>query len=320
MKSTSAINILGLAILMIAIAFLLFSNSYQRALAQIKNGNQTITPLTYKNPDLGLTMQYPSNWLLQKGNLVRNTIAAFLLKEDRFHNAMDFANITLAEVDLRVYSAPPGVTSSNLNVGQLDTQGQTSITPYKNSSTRLGDLPAIKFGSVFGRFPQKTMQVWTYIPDKHVLVAFVYIAQPSTFPLYVPVVQQMIDSVKIAHTPTSSPPSPAPSAPGSAATQPPLVATGSTTTTTPSAPGSAATQPPLTAAGSTTTTPSAPGSGGTTANAQTTPTQNVPANANTPQVHTNPASNAPQNPGQNAGSPNVGSTSPSGSQNGLGSK
>jgi hypothetical protein len=298
MKSTSAINIPALAILMIAIAFLLFSNSYQHSLAQIKSGDQTNTPLTYKNTDLGLTMQYPSNWALQKGNLVKNTIAAFLLKDNRFHNALDFANITLAEVDLRVYSAPPGVTSSNLNLSQLDTKGQALITPLKNSSNTLGDLPAIKFGSyVFGGFTQRTMQVWTYIPDKHVLVAFVYIAQPSTFPLYVSTVQQMIDSVKIAPTSTSSPPGPAPSAPGSAVTQ----------------------TAPSTATGSTTTAPSAPGSGGTIANAQTTPTQNAPAGANTPQVPTNPASNAPQNPGQNTGSPNVGPNLPSGS-NGLGGK
>ena len=301
MKSTSAIKIPGLAILMIAVAFLLFSISYQSTIAQINDGNQTITPLTYKNPDLGLTMQYPSNWVLQKDNLVRNTIAALLLKQDRFHNTLDFANITLAEVDLRVYPAPPGMTSSNLNIGQLDTQGQALIKQYKNSSTTLGNLPAIKFASyIFGGFTQKTMQVWTYIPYKHVLVAIVYIAQPSTFPLYAPAVQQMIDSVKIAPTSTSSP--------TSTTNQAPSATTGTTTTTTPSTPGFAANQAPSATTGTTTTTtPSAPGSGGTTANAHTTPTQNVPANANAPQV---PTSNAPQNPGHTTGSPNAGSKLP----------
>jgi hypothetical protein len=303
MKLTSTIKVPGLAILMIAIAFLLFTNSYQHTLAQINNGNQTITPLIYKNPDLGLTMQYPSNWALQKDNLVRNTIAAFLLKEDRFHNALDFANITLAEVDLRVYPAPPGVTSSNLNLGQLDTRGQALITSYKNSTTRLGGLPAIKLTSyVFGGFTQKTMQFWTYIPDKHVLMAIVYIAQPPTFPLYVPAVQQMISSMKIERTSTSS-----------------STSEGSTMSA-PSAPGSEATQSPPAAAGSTMSAPSAPGSGGTAPNAHTTPTQNIPANANTPQVPTNPTSNAPQNPGQITGSPNIGSKLPSGPQNGLGGK
>jgi hypothetical protein len=194
-----AIRISILAILMVAIVFLLCSNSYQRTFAQNFTSNQTTALLTYKNPDLGLTMQYPSSWVKQQDNMLRKTFAAFLLKEDRFHNSLNFANVSLAEVDLRVYPAPQGVTSANLNTSQLDTQGQALISQYKNSTTTLGGLPAIKLTSyIFGGFTQKTMQMWTYIPSKHVLFAVVYIVQPSAYSLYLPAVQQMIDSVKIA--------------------------------------------------------------------------------------------------------------------------
>jgi len=43
------------------------------------------------------------------------------------------------------------------------------------------------------------MQVWTFIPSKHLLVELVYIADPSKFYLYLPTIQGMIDSVNIAH-------------------------------------------------------------------------------------------------------------------------
>ena len=182
----------------LALVFLLASSSYPRTLAQNITSNQTTAFFTYKNPDLGLTMQYPSSWVKQQDNLVMNTFAAFLLKEDRFHNSLNFANVSLAEVDLRVYPAPQGVTSANLNASQLNIQGQALISQYRNSTTTLGGLPALKLTTyVFGGFTQKTMQMWTYIPSKHVLFAIVYIVQPSAYSLYLPAVQQMINSVKI---------------------------------------------------------------------------------------------------------------------------
>jgi len=35
--------------------------------------------LTYENPDFGIKMQYPSNWIKQQDNLVFSTIVAFQL-------------------------------------------------------------------------------------------------------------------------------------------------------------------------------------------------------------------------------------------------
>jgi hypothetical protein len=63
----------------------------------------------------------------------------------------------------------------------------------------LGGFPAIKIVNYFfGDITQKEMQVWTFIPSKHVLVEVIYIAQPSRYSLYLPIVQRMIDSVEIA--------------------------------------------------------------------------------------------------------------------------
>ncbi len=193
---TITIKAAVMVLMLTSFACLLFSIGYQLSLAQVKTNNLS----TYNNPDLGLTMQYPSNWIKQKDNLVRNTIAAFILKENQFHNSLDFANITLAEVDLRVYPAPQNESSANLNIGQINTQGQAILSHYKNSTTTVGGLPALKIVSyLFGSFTQKALQVWTYVPSKHVLLEVIYTAQPSQYPLYLPAVQGMIDSVKLAH-------------------------------------------------------------------------------------------------------------------------
>jgi hypothetical protein len=79
-------------------------------------------------------------------------------------------------------------------------KGQVIISNYKNSSTTLGGLPAIKIISYFlGDVTEKEMQLWTYVPGKHVLIEMIYIAQPSKYSLYLPIVERMINSVEIAH-------------------------------------------------------------------------------------------------------------------------
>jgi hypothetical protein len=176
-----------------------YFDKYYEALAQNTNTTNS-TMLTYQNPDIGLTMQYPSNWIKQTGNLVRNSIVAFELKQNQFHNTLNFVNTTLAEIDLRVYPAPPNVTLANFNLGDVNLagQGQAIISHYKNSTTTLGGLPAIKIVSYFfGAFTEKSMQVWTFVPSKHIFVDLIYIVQPPQYSLYLPAVQNMINSVKI---------------------------------------------------------------------------------------------------------------------------
>ena len=118
----------------------------------------------------------------------------------------DFTNTTLAELDLRVYNAPENITFTNLNIdqvnhiGKANTTNQVIIGHYKNATTTLAGLPALKIiNYYFGDVGQKNMQVWTFIPSKHLLVELVYIADPSKYYLYLPTIQRMIDSVEIAH-------------------------------------------------------------------------------------------------------------------------
>lgn len=188
-----------LLLLVLSFLPLPYSTIHQHALA-LANNNESSTFLTYENPDLGLKMQYPSNWIKQQDNLLLHTIVAFKLEQEKFPNTFDFTNTTLAELDLRVYNAPQNEPSAKLNIGQVDTLGQVIVSHYKNSTSTLGGLPALKITNYFfGDVTQEEMQVWAFVPNKQVLVELIYIAQPSEYSIYLPIVQKMIDSVKIAH-------------------------------------------------------------------------------------------------------------------------
>jgi hypothetical protein len=114
-----------------------------------QSNNNTIsngTALTYQNPDFGIKMQYPSNWIKQQDNLLLHTIVAF---NSIHENNFDFTNTSLAELDIRVYNAPQNETFAKFNIGQINTLGQVIVTHYKNSTTTLGGLPALKISSCF---------------------------------------------------------------------------------------------------------------------------------------------------------------------------
>jgi hypothetical protein len=176
-------------------------NSVRTQGVAVKNSNSTF--LIYQNPDFQIKMLYPSNWTKQEDNLALHTIVGFsLIHQDIY----DFTNTTLAELDLRVYNAPENETFTKLNIdqvnhiGRMNTTNEVIISHYKNATTTLAGLPALKIiNYYFGDVGQKDMQVWTFIPSKHLLVQLIYIADPSKYYLYLPTIQKMIDSVNIAH-------------------------------------------------------------------------------------------------------------------------
>ncbi|MDQ6864622.1 MAG: hypothetical protein M3044_12450, partial [Thermoproteota archaeon] len=70
-------------------------------LQQSKNNNNSISFLTYREPDLGVKLQYPSNWLKQEAGLEKmmHSIARFFLMHTDVH---DRTNTTFAELDVRI--------------------------------------------------------------------------------------------------------------------------------------------------------------------------------------------------------------------------
>lgn len=169
----------------------------KHAFAQVPTNHNDGTLLTYQNPDFGIKIKYPSNWTKIEDGLLLHSIVAFQLQHE---NIYDFTNTTLAEIDLRVYNAPPNETSAKLGINQIYTGGQTIIGYYKNSTTTLGGLPAIKIVNYyFGDVTQKEMQIWTFVPNKHILLEVLYISPPSKFSLYLPAAQKLINSLELSN-------------------------------------------------------------------------------------------------------------------------
>ena len=170
--------------------------AFAQGQAQVPAHANNVTLLTYQNPDFGIKIKYPSNWTKIEDGLLLHTIVAFQLQHE---NIYDFTNTTLAEIDLRVYNAPPNETSAKLSISQVYTGGQTIVGYYKNSTTTVGGLPAIKIVNYyFGDITQKEMQIWTFVPNKHILIEILYIAPPSKFSLYLPAAQKIINSLGIS--------------------------------------------------------------------------------------------------------------------------
>ena len=198
--SLFAVPELIIAILLLSSTVTLTSDwcfGFRHAFAQVPINSNNGTLLTYQNPDFGIKIKYPSNWTKIEDGLLLHSIVAFQLQHE---NIYDFTNTTLAEIDLRVYNAPPNETSSRLGINQIYTGGQTIIGYYKNSTTTLGGLPAIKIVNYyFGDVTQKEMQIWTFVPNKHILLEVLYITPPSKFSLYLPAAQKLINSLELSN-------------------------------------------------------------------------------------------------------------------------
>lgn len=189
-----------IAILLLSSTIILTSDwcfDVKHAFAQVPTNPNNGTLLTYQNPDFGIKLKYPSNWTKIEDGLLLHSIVAFQLQHE---NIYDFTNTTLAEIDLRVYNAPANETSPKLGINQIYTGGQTIIGYYKNSTTTLGGLPAIKIVNYyFGDVTQKEMQIWTFVPNKHILLEILYITPPSKFSVYLPAAQKLINSLEISN-------------------------------------------------------------------------------------------------------------------------
>src|SRR5919112_1979576 len=125
--------------------------------------------LTYEDPELGISIQYPSNWekLVSLNNFVTFTAPP--------------------ETDTRIYPAALGLKESNPDLNVLE-----------STSTTIADNPAHKivFSALDNKeVERKAMQVWTAIGNKAILIT--YKADPDRFSSYLPTIERMIDSFKV---------------------------------------------------------------------------------------------------------------------------
>ena len=152
--------------------------------------------LTYENPELGISIQYPSNWekLVSLDNFVTFTAPP--------------------ETDTRIYPAALGLkvqeltSSSQNNIPSLQEITKVQMSDLKRStpdlkvlestSTTIAGKPSHKivFSATDNKeVERKAMQVWTVIGNKAVLIT--YKAEPDKFASYLPTIERMIDSFKV---------------------------------------------------------------------------------------------------------------------------
>ena len=151
--------------------------------------------LTYENPELGISIQYPSNW-------------------EKLVNLDNFVTFTAPpETDTRIYPAALGLkvqelSSSQNNIPSLQEITKVQMSDLKKSnpdlkvlestSTTIAGKPAHKivFSATDNKeVERKAMQVWTVIGNKAVLIT--YKAEPDKFASYLPTIERMIDSFKV---------------------------------------------------------------------------------------------------------------------------
>jgi hypothetical protein len=160
---------------------------------QSNNSNNGLIFLTYREPDLGIKMQYPSNWLKQEDNLLLHTIAAFFLTHTDVH---DRTNTTFAQLNIRIYAQ--NATADILSeVRQINNHPNLVIlNSYKNPTVSSGFLVLRVLDKKYG-FGLEELQVWSVIQTKHILVELIYLADPLDYSRYLPVAKKAMQSLEI---------------------------------------------------------------------------------------------------------------------------
>ena len=148
--------------------------------------------LTYENTELGISIQYPSNW-------------------EKLVSLDNFVSFTAPpETDTRIYPAALGLKVQELSSQNIPLQEITKVQMsnlkrsnpdlkvLESTSTTIADKSAHKivFSAIDDKeVERKATQVWTVIDNRAFLIT--YKAEPDKFSSYLPTIERMIDSFKV---------------------------------------------------------------------------------------------------------------------------
>jgi hypothetical protein len=176
----------------------------RQALAQANdiNNKNNNSFRTYENPAYGIQIQYPSTWIIYAGDMFSDDdaidIVSFLgpVKSDTKAHA---PSLYISIVN------PPSPPDLNLNLNEYLTRitndYNAKLKEFKviesNTNSILAGKPAYKliFTDEEDEIYYKTMDIGTIIGDKVYLLS--YVAQREHYSDYLPIVQKMINSLKI---------------------------------------------------------------------------------------------------------------------------
>jgi plastocyanin len=156
--------------------------------------NVSTAYLNYNDKEIGFTIPYPSDWTIHKGNT----------------NYKDYNNVAGfdspgEEASVYVKVLPSSGYSSIKDYGDKtfkESQEQTLLQYYRNSTTLLGGKPAVKaiylIPAVMGESPTlKAMMVATLVPEEKSIYEIAYFSNPQRFNDFRPVIEKMIDSFQM---------------------------------------------------------------------------------------------------------------------------
>jgi hypothetical protein len=178
----------------------------QLAIAQILNRTQTSVTtatssnfLTYVNPTLGLTMQYPSNWLIRERpyNPAGNStiVSLFAPPESAFATTGSISAVSGAFIpymDVFVFNSKNMSLNELINktVKNIANASITQSKPINSQAYMLEYTVTMPGGNIF-----KRMQDWTISGGKVFVIT--YTSLPPSYSKYLPTVQKIIESIQI---------------------------------------------------------------------------------------------------------------------------
>ena len=158
--------------------------------------NSSSSEIVYKNPQHGISMLFPSNWIFSTSGLPQYTqVAAF------YAPLQNLSDLIPARFTITVMSYQQNVSLkefTNMTLSSLNETNQVKI--LSSNPTTLAGQPGYQV--VFSTLPNmgspvsfKIMHSWTAINNK--IYVFEYGVESSKFNTYLPTVKQILDSLKI---------------------------------------------------------------------------------------------------------------------------
>jgi hypothetical protein len=161
--------------------------------------NSTTKQITYRNPQYGIFMLFPSNWTFSTSGLPQYTQVAAL-----YAPLQNLSDPIPARFTVSVMSYEQNASLKEFTNNTLSSLNQTNQVKILSSGpTTIAGQPGYQV--VFSTLPNmgnpvslKIMHSWTAIDNK--VYVFEYGVDSSKFNTYLPTVKQILESIKIGGT------------------------------------------------------------------------------------------------------------------------
>ena len=184
-----------LIIFILSIAVIPFSHNGSLGVAYAQSDAASGIQL-YQNTDFGLALFYPSDWEREQNfELPEGGIVGFRApvenEEDVFRETLDI-----------VYNNLPGGTTLDDYTDTLLQRYHDNLANFtiiESSPSSLSNSSISSHTLVFnfsdGDYSYQALNIWSVIGDKALIV--IYYAEPGKYSIYLPVINKMIDSLKV---------------------------------------------------------------------------------------------------------------------------